>query len=316
MPPDPKGSTQAENKKRRGSREAKRPAAPLASASAIITKPPNLSDDDDLSSLSEPDDSEAETERLEESPRKPLPKSVFAYTRPPPTPLKMSVELKSNKVPELVAVAEAVEPPITPRKRKRENGEVSQKESALEDKPSRPATPLPTKVPIPPDKVKKPKAVEPTQDKQTQDKQTETTPMEGIEAKPVDLPLINGDVPEAEEEPIQPDPPTVNEPAPDPEPRSEVKDAPLPVLEAEVEDEIGDGADAPREDEAGSSYIALQQSWRVWQLTLNQDAEQLHTRKAAMDALTHIEFAFAKLRDKYVDPILCAIGRQANGGAC
>ena len=55
--------------KNRGSLEAKRPAAPLASALAPTMKPPNLGDDDDgLSSLSEPDP-EVEIERLDRAVR-------------------------------------------------------------------------------------------------------------------------------------------------------------------------------------------------------------------------------------------------------
>ena len=51
-------------------------------------------------------------------PRIPLLKLVFAYTRPPPTPLKMPVELESKTVPELVAMVETVEPLDTSKETK------------------------------------------------------------------------------------------------------------------------------------------------------------------------------------------------------
>ena len=244
MPQESKVTTLVETVKRRGSRDSKRLATPLAP----LPKVPENDDQhiSDLSSLSELDDSEAETERLEDSPRKGAPKSVFAYTQGSrSTSLKNSLELKpTKKGPDVDTPDDGESQPV--KKRKWENGDVSHKEVNTEEKTSRPVTPLTAKnTQTLLDKGKKSKAVEAPQEKQT------TIPMEGIESEPSSA-TVNGDENHTEEDHTEPEPTAATETAPDTEHEDESKDPPTADHDVEVDEEVIEGAEVSREDEEGS----------------------------------------------------------------
>jgi len=186
MPPDSKATTRAETVKRRGSRDSKRPVAPTP-----LPKLPDLILDphvSDLSSLSELDNSEAETERLTQSPRKGAPRSVFLYSQPPskPIPPKVSMEPKQNKSPDVDMAPDEGESQAA-KKRKRENNDVVQKDVKVEEKTSPPVTPLASKT------------ADPIQEKQ------DITPMEGIETAPSPTAVNGGENP-IQEDPLEPEP--------------------------------------------------------------------------------------------------------------
>ncbi|KAI5808130.1 Sds3-like-domain-containing protein [Peziza echinospora] len=277
-----KVATLVESVKRRGSRDSKRPITPIP-----LPKVAELHDEghiSDLSSLSELEDSEAETERLDDSPRKGAPKSVFAYNQPSnrPTPLKISQDLKPNKSPELEPIPDEGESP-TGKKRKRENGETLQtKEASIEPKTSQPATPLTAKAPTQPEKSKKIKPIEIPVEKDV------PTTMEGIEPKSA-TPTVNGVESNTIEEQAEPEVPVVVEPAPPIEAEEVVKPAPPVEPEPEIDEEATENAEMMRRDE--------------------EDAEAL-TRKSAMDALTQIELEFAALRDKLFEERISDIDEE------
>jgi len=243
MPPDSKATTRVETVKRRGSRDSKRPVAPTP-----LPKLPDLINDphvSDLSSLSELDDSEAETERLEQSPRKGAPKSVFLYSQPAskPIPPKVSMEPKQNKSPDVdMAPDEGESQPA--KKRKRENNDVVQKDVKVEEKTSRPVTPLASKTLVPLDKSKKSKTADPIQEKQ------DITPMEGIETATSPTAVNGGENP-IQEDPSEPEAEVAPENSAEIEVEDEQKDPPPQDVDPEVDEDTVEGAEVSREDEEG-----------------------------------------------------------------
>lgn len=252
MPPDSKVTVRVESIKRRGSRDTKRPIT----TSVPQNKLPDLIDDQhasDLSSLSELDDSEAETERLEDSPRKGASKSVFSYTQPSnkPIPIKLSVESKQNKGSNGETSMDEGDSQPT-KKRRRDNGEVTQIDVKTEDKPSRPATPLANKAPTPLDKSKKGKVAEASQEKPT------VTAMEGIEGGPTSPPTqVNGEEPIVPDDQPELEPETVQENPTELEPEQEHKEDPPQDPEPEVDDEATESVEVSREDEEGKYNLGL-----------------------------------------------------------
>lgn len=278
MPPDSKvaTATRVETVKRRGSRDSKRPAAP-----APLPKLPDLIDDphvSDMSSLSELD-SEAETERLEDSPRKGGPRPVYSYLQPPikPIPPKVPMEPKQNKSPDVdMTLDEGESQPA--KKRKRENNDVAQKDVKVEEKTSRPVTPLASKILAPLDKSKRSKTADPIQEKQGA--------MEGIEAAALTV-IVNGDENLTQEDHPEPEPDAAPENFAETDER---KDPPQQDVDPEADEDTAEGAEVSREDE--------------------EDAERLQKRKAAADALTQIELEFAKLRDKLYEERISDIDEE------
>lgn len=243
MPPDPKPITRVEPGKRRGSRDAKKPIAPQAPP-----KVPDLIDDthvSDLSSLSELDDSEAETEKLEDSPIKGAPKSIFSYTQSlsRPIPVRIPLELKLNKNPDVELNPEEGESQPA-KKRKRENGDISQKDVKVEEKTSRPATPLTSKISITSDKNKKSKTAEIAREKQI------VIPMEGVEMG-TSLVVVNGDEDLTQDDPPESEPQVASEIPAETGLEAEQKDIPPNDADPEVDEETAEGAEVSREDEEG-----------------------------------------------------------------
>lgn len=242
MPPGSKATTRVETVKRRGSRDSKRPAAP-----APVPKLPDLIDDppaSDLSSLSELD-SEAETERLEDSPRKDGPRSVFSYPQPgsKPIPPKVSMEPPKIKSPDMDMTPDEGESQPA-KKRKRENNDVAPKDVKVEEKTSRPVTPLTSKTLVPLDKNKKNKTADQIQEKQG------VTPMEGVEAAPSPV-VVNGDDNPAQEDPPEPEPEVAPGNSAEAEVEDEQKDPPPQDVDPEVDEDTTEGAEVSREDEEG-----------------------------------------------------------------
>ncbi|KAF8467760.1 Sds3-like-domain-containing protein [Kalaharituber pfeilii] len=272
MTQEPKAQALVETIKRRGSRDSKRPTTPQVpqQKTSVFNDDTHVSD---TSSLSELEDSEAETERLEDSPRKGAPKSVFTYNQPAnkPAPLKLSLDIKPTKSSDADLASEDADSQPA-KKRKRDNGDTPHKEVKAEDKTSRPATPLTAKPPSFSEKGKKSKG---TADS-TLDKRA-TSPMEGVEAAPSPAP-VNGDDSRTEDDHTEPDPPPTVETAAEVEIEDDSKNEPAAEAPQEAEDDTTESAEVSREEE--------------------EDAEKLQKRKAAMDALTQIELEFAKLRDK------------------
>lgn len=277
MPPDSKATARVETVKRWGSRDSKRLAAP-----APLPKLPDLIDDphvSDMSSLSELD-SEAETERLEDSPRKGAPRSVYSYSQPSkPIPPKVPMEPKQNKSPGVDMIPDEGESQPA-KKRKRENNDGAQKDVKMEEKTSRPVTPLASKILAPLDKNKRSKTADPIQEKQS------ATLMEGIEAvlSPI---VVNGDENSTQEDPPKPEPEAASENIAETELEDEQKVPPPQDADPEVDEDI---AEVSREDE--------------------EDAERLQKRKAAAEALTQIELEFAKLRDKLYEERISDIDEE------
>ncbi|KAF8426272.1 Sds3-like-domain-containing protein [Tirmania nivea] len=281
MPRDSKATARVETAKRRGSRDSKRAAVP-----APLSKLPDLIDDphvSDMSSLSELD-SEAETERLVESPRKGAPGSVISYIQPAskPMPQKVPMEPKQNKSPDVDMTPDEGESQPA-KKRKRENNDVAQKDVKLEEKTSRPVTPFASKILVPLDKNKKSKTADPIQEKHG------VTPMEGIEAASSPA-IVNGDANPAQEDPPEPEPEVVFENFAEIEVEDEQKDQPSQDVDPDVDEDTAEGAEVSREDE--------------------EDAERLQKRKAAADALTQIELEFARLRDKLYEERISDIDEE------
>jgi len=239
MPLDSKAITRVETVKRRGSRDSKRPVAP-----APLPKLPDLIDDphvSDMSSLSELD-SEAETERLEDSPKKGAPRSVYSFSQPPskPIPPKVPMEPKQNKSPDVDMTPDEGESQPA-KKRKRDNNDVAQKDVKVEEKTSRPATPLASKILVPLDKNKRSKTADSIQEKQG------VIPMEGIEAVPSSV-VVNGDENPTQEVHPEPEPEAAPGNFAEIEVEDEQKDPPPQGVDPEVD---GDPAEVPREDEEG-----------------------------------------------------------------
>ena len=239
MLPDSKPATRVESVKRRGSRDSKRAATPQASQSKVLNPiddmPPS-----DLSSLSELDDSEAETERLEDSPQKGALKSVFACPQSgsKPLSLKTTTELKAHREVETATDEGAFQ---SLKKRKRENCEVTQKEVKVEERTSRPVTPLTGKSSASLEKVKKNKSTEASQEKAV------IIPMEGVETG---LAITNGDGSLPHENHTEPEALAITAGG---ELGEEKKDPPRVNVDGEVDDEgASEVVEIPREDDEGN----------------------------------------------------------------
>lgn len=237
---DSKPATRVDSVKRRGSRDSKRAATPQASQSKVLNPiddiPPS-----DLSSLSELDDSEAETERLEDSPQKGALKSVYACPQSGSKALllKTTTELKAHKGSDVEAATdEGASQPA--KKRKREVCEVSQNEVKVEERMSRPVTPLTGKGPTSMEKGKKNKSTEVTQEKAV------IIPMEGVETG---LVITNGDSSPPHEGHTEPKPPITVED----ELGGEKKDPHRVDVDGDVDDEgAPEAVEIPREDDEGN----------------------------------------------------------------
>lgn len=239
MLPDLKPTTRTESAKRRGSRDSKRATTPQASQSKVLNPiddmPPS-----DMSSLSELD-SEAETEKLEDSPQKGVTKSVFACSQSNSKTLSLkTTDLKVHKGPDVEAATdEGTSQPV--KKRKRENCEVSQKEIKVEERTSRPVTPLVGKSSTSLEKGKKSKPTEVNQEKAV------VILMEGVETGPA---ITNGDGSPPHEDHTEPEAPAIivgdglGE---------VVKDLPRVDIDCEVDEEgVSEAVEILREDDEGN----------------------------------------------------------------
>lgn len=298
MAPGPKLPPEGDTAKDKDLKRLPTPSLPPPVASAD-TLDGHISDS---SSLSELDDSEAETERLEDSPRKPKPvfvaNPVSKSSRLPPT--KLHLEIKQNKSTDISMGGVHEDDPQTQgsisKKRKREHTvDVRQKEPT-EEKASRPATPLMKKDLAVTDKSKKSKGEEVHQSK-AGNASNNVSP-----SKPVTNGRgLSGDPEHSfkadDQEKISPESQSQVEKTTDTSIDKHSKEGGSPG-DDEVEADDETVVEASREDEEGNAPTLITAYWITITKTSSLDAERLQKRKAASEALMQIELEFARLREK------------------